>query len=324
MLLLGPPEQRWSLLATAVASILLAQPTKAAPNNPRSEYAENGFSSEDPFAVLDLQTWINPDNMTWDDWRAPPGTNWSDTSKKGSIRNFNIALVTVDYSDKPFTITLPAGSTPFSNPQPSVANLARDAVPAHYHDFLNKPSKLNHYHTMHEYWMGDSGGRFGVDLTAFGPYRMPSLAYQYGLSNDMNGGECPDGKTCDLSIRTDALAAWRTAVGNATADSFELVFILSAGQDESSTWQEFGEMRFQTREDVPDNFGPPAGTLVNGTRKNYAHTRYVDWTSWASASSIWPDAGDGSSTQAESSGMATYCHELSSVVIKSLLLLSPS
>lgn len=158
--------------------------------------------------------------------------------------------------------------------------------------------------------MEDSDGRFGVDLTVFGAYRMPLHSYQYGISDDMNPGECPAGETCDIDIRTDALSTWREAAGNATADSYELVFILSAGQDESSTWQEFGEMKFQTRDDIPDSFGPPA-TSGNGTRVNYAKTRYVDWTSWAAASNIWPNAGGGSSTQAESSGMATYAHEFS-------------
>jgi hypothetical protein len=43
---------------------------------------------------------------------------------------------------------------------------------------------------------------------------------------------------------------------------------------------------------------------------NYARTRYVEWTSWQAAASIWPNAGGGSSTQAESSGMGTYAHEL--------------
>lgn len=150
-------------------------------------------------------------------------------------------------------------------------------------------------------------GRFGVDLNVYGAYEMPSKSYQYGIDSWMNEGECPSGETCDLELRTDALGAWRANVGNETADSYELVFILSAGQDESSTWQEFGEMEFQTKEDVTDAFGPPG----NGTGKNWAKTRYVDWTSWASASCIWPNAGGGSSTQAESSGMATYAHEFS-------------
>jgi M6 family metalloprotease-like protein len=145
-----------------------------------------------------------------------------------------------------------------------------------------------------------------VDLTAFGAYQMPGKSYEYGITNDMNPGMCPVGSTCNRNIRTDRLGAWRADVGDEVADSYELVFILSAGQDESSTWQEFGEMRFQTKEDVTDPFGPPVEP-----QPNYARTRYVEWTSWVSAATIWPNAGGGSSTQAESSGMGVYAHELS-------------
>lgn len=122
----------------------------------------------------------------------------------------------------------------------------------------------------------------------------------------MNPGACPE-EPCTADLRTDALGAWRADIGNATADTYELVFILSAGQDESGSWQEFGVMKFLTNEDVTDEFGPPG----NSSLPNYAKTRYVEWTSWASASTIWPNAGGGSSTQAESSGAATYAHELS-------------
>jgi len=149
-----------------------------------------------------------------------------------------------------------------------------------------------------------------VDLTVFGAYQMPSLSYQYGVDDEDDGGfnpgACPEKGPCSVDLRTDALGAWRRDIGNETASAFELVFILSAGQDESSTWQEFGEMKFQTPEDVPKEFGPPDDSIPN-----WAHTRYVNWTSWASASVIWPNAGGGSSTQAESSGMSTYAHELS-------------
>ncbi|KAH8163977.1 metalloprotease M11 [Xylaria polymorpha] len=267
-------------------------------------------TQSDPFAVLDPQIVVLPDNMTWADYVKPPGTTWSDPSKRGSERNFNIALVVVDYSDRPFVITQQPGSTPFKNPQPIVSGLSRDEVPTFYRDFLNKPSDLNHMHTLHEYWMEDSGGRYGVDLTVFGAYELPSLSYQYGVDDDQNGGfnpdACPAAGPCSVDLRTDALGAWRAEVGNETASAYELVFILSAGQDESSTWQEFGEMIFQTPEDVTAEFGPPDGSIPN-----WAHTRYVNWTSWASASVIWPNAGGGSSTQAESSGMSTYAHELS-------------
>jgi M6 family metalloprotease-like protein len=282
-----------------------------------------------PFAPIDPQNWVNPDNMTWDDFVAPPTTSWSDPARKGRDRNFNIAMVTVDYpgkqtvdinfktcnvltafADSPFVVTLAANSDIFGNPQPSAAGLKREDVPKFYHDLLNVPSDLNEGHTLHEYWMGDSFGKYGVDLTVFGPYRMPAKSYQYGVDDEEGGfneGACPEGPPCSVDLRTDALGAWRRDVGNATADAYELAFILSAGQDESSTWQEFGEMKFLSKEDVPDEFGPPG----NSSLPNYASTRYVEWSSWAAASTIWPNAGGGSSTQGESSGMATFAHELS-------------
>jgi M6 family metalloprotease-like protein len=293
-----PEMKLFAAAATAVlAATLLATPASAAPA------ADPGAG---PFRVIDPQNWENPDTMTWGDFVDVPGVDWSDPSRRGSVRNFDIALVTLDYPDQPFVVTQPPRSTIFGNPQPTAANLSRDAVPGYYRDLLNTPNALNGGHTLHEYWMQDSGGRFGVDLTAFGAYRMPAKAYQYGITNDMNPGMCPVGETCNRNIRTDGLGAWRADVGDEVADSYELVFILSAGQDESSTWQEFGEMRFQTKEDVPEEFGPPVEP-----QPNYARTRYVEWTSWASAATIWPNAGGGSSTQAESSGTGVYAHELS-------------
>jgi M6 family metalloprotease-like protein len=281
-------------VAVLGASLLVSTPAQAV------------AGGTDPFRVIDPQSWENPDHMTWADYVRPPGTSWNDPARKGSVRNFDIALVTVDYPDQPFVVTQAPGSTIFGNPQPAVSGLDRADVPAYYRDLLNKPGTLNRGHTLHEYWMEDSGGRFGVDLTAYGAYRLPGKAHEYGITNDMNPGECPAGSTCNRNIRTDALAAWRADVGDEVADAYELVFLLSAGQDESSTWQEFGEMRFASKEDVTDVFGPPVES-----QPNYAKTRYVDWTSWASVATIWPNAGGGSSTQAESSGMAVYAHELS-------------
>jgi M6 family metalloprotease-like protein len=248
--------------------------------------------------------------MIWDDYVNPPGTNWGDPSRKGRDRNFNIALVAVDYPDSGFVVTRQPHTDIYGNPQPSASGLKREDVPAFYRDLLNKPNDLNMGHTLHEYWMGDSLGKYGVDLTVFGPYRMPRNFYQYGIDSEEGGfneGACPEPGPCSIELRTDALGAWRADVGNETASAFELVFILSAGQDESSTWQEFGEMKFLTKEDVPEEFGPPG----NSTLPNYAATRYVEWSSWAAASNIWPNAMAGSSTQGESSGMGTFAHELS-------------
>lgn len=146
----------WSKGASYLAAAVLATVVRGAP----APLSLDRRTIEDPFAVLDQQNWVNPDDMTWDDFKSPPGTDWSDPAQTGSIRNFRIALVAVDYPDENFTITKPVGSTPFNNPQPDASELEREDVPAFYRDLLNKPQALNRNHTLHEYWMEDSAGRY--------------------------------------------------------------------------------------------------------------------------------------------------------------------
>jgi M6 family metalloprotease-like protein len=259
---------------------------------------------------VDPQNWVNPDHMTWLDYRKPPGTNWADPNASGSVRTFRGALVLLDYPNQPFVVTQPQGSTVFANPSAEASNVPRTQVAQFYKDFLNTPGQLNRGHTLHEYWMEDSGGRYGVELTAFGPYTVPGKDHEYGIDNQFQRGEgCPSGDTCNRNIRTDGRAAWVADVGTEVPAQFDFIFFLSAGQDESSTWQEFGPIKFPTKEAVTDDFGPPDPALPNWSR-----TRYVEWTSWASGSSIWPNAGGGSSTQAESSGMAVFAHEFSHIL----------
>jgi M6 family metalloprotease-like protein len=257
---------------------------------------------------VDPQNWENPDHMTWSDYRKPPGTNWADPAQRGSVRTFRGALVLADYPNQPFVVTQPQGSTVFANPSAEAHDVPRDQVAGFYRDFLNTPGDLNRGHTLHEYWMEDSGGRYGVELTAFGPYQMPGKSHEYAMEFQAGTG-CPAGDTCNRNLRTDARAAWVANVGPEIPAGFDFVFFLSAGQDESSTWQEFGPIKFPTKEDVTDAFGPPDPNLPNWSR-----TRYVEWTSWASGSTIWPNAGGGSSTQAESSGMSVYAHEFSHIL----------
>ncbi len=68
-------------------------------------------------------------------------------------------------------------------------------------------------------------------------------------------------------------------------------------------------MKFVSRETVSDAFGPKAYDPTKTV--NWAPTRYVPWSSWAVATNIWPNAQGNNSTEAESSGMAVYAHELS-------------
>ena len=112
--------------------------------------------------------------------------------------------------------------------------------------------------------------------------------------------------TCNRDFRTDANVAWNDHVPAAERSALDNFFLVSAGQDESGTWQEFGEMQF-LQNGVPDEFGPPNPEIT----QNWAATRYIPWTSWRSAATVWPSASGNSSTEGEGSGMAVYAHELS-------------
>src|SRR5262245_35959654 len=111
--------------------------------------------------------------------------------------------------------------------------------------------------------------------------------------------------SCGRNYRTDTLVAWADHVSAAERATFNNTFYVAAGQDESGTWQEFGEMQF-SQDTVPDAWGPPNPEIP----QNWAGTRYIPWTSWRSAATIWPNASGNNSIEGEGSGMAVYAHEL--------------
>src|SRR3954471_14480870 len=266
-------------------------------------------------APIDPQNWTFQDNLTWSDYHAIPGQDYSDPAIQPSVKKWKVALVLVDFPDKTFAISQPAGGTIYGTPTTDANNIPRADVPAFYRDFLNKPQALNHFQTMNRYWMEDSYGKYGVQLDSFGPYKLPGNSYQYFLTDQQaaanNPAHCPQltpAAPCNLNFRTDARAAWQADVGTAKIAEYDNIFYVSAGEDESATWQEFGEMKWKAPEEVPDAFGPKAyGDL---TQTNWAVTRYVPWSSWAAVSGIWPNAQSNTSIEAEASGMATYAHEL--------------
>lgn len=112
--------------------------------------------------------------------------------------------------------------------------------------------------------------------------------------------------TCGRSYRNETLTQWADHIAFDERNAYDNTFYVAAGQDESGTWQEFGEMRF-TQDTVPDEWGPPNPEIP----QNWAQTRYIPWTSWRSAATIWPSASGDNSIEGEGSGMAVYAHELS-------------
>src|SRR6201991_1231638 len=268
---------------------------------------------------LDPQNWSWQDNLTWNDYHALPGADYSDPSIAPSIKKWKVALVVTAFPDKPFTLSQPVGGTPFGTPTSEAHDIPRADVPAFLRDFLNKPQALNHNQTMNRYWMEDTHGKYGVQLDSYGPYQLPGRSYQYFMSDfsaaQNRAAHCPDAAhfPCTRDFRTDVKAAWTAAVGADVVNSYDNAFYISAGEDESSTWQEFGQMKWLTQNDVPDAFGP--GQYGDTTQTNWAVTRYVPWSSWASVSTIWPNAVTSgakplTSIEGESSGLGTFTHEL--------------
>src|SRR4051794_2839975 len=104
-------------------------------------------------APIDPQNWSFQDNLTWNNYHAIPGQDYSDPAIQPSVKKWKVALVLVDFLDKDFTITKPAGSTIYGTPTTEANTLARADAPAFYRDFLNRPQPLNHFQTMNRYWM---------------------------------------------------------------------------------------------------------------------------------------------------------------------------
>jgi len=234
--------------------------------------------------------------MTWDDYRPIPGLNWADPSLVPSKRRFKIALIAVDFPDQPFVITLPKRADLFGNPQ--IDPIPRERVPQFYADFYNTPSALNHAQTISGYWMEQSRGQVGIGkIDVFGPYRMPKNLFQYGLNEWGQQSAVPNGFKADGGLEHDADALWRADAGDLKS-KYDIILRIYAGYDETSVWQEFGEMKFQTKDAITAEWGNP-----DSGKPRWVVTRYEPWTSWKAGQMQW---GQSTVRQGESSGTITH------------------
>jgi len=246
---------------------------------------------------IDLQKVQDQDDMTWTDYKPIPGIKWADSTLKTG-RGFRIALIAVDFSDQPFVITLPKNSDLFGNPQ--IDPIKREEVAMFYADFFIKPSEVNHGQTINGYWMEQSRGKFGITtIDAFGPYLMPKKLWEYGLNEWGQNYATPDGSQPTGWMEDDADSLWNAAEGDLKGN-YDAVLRIYAGYDETGVWQEFGEMKFLSKEDIPAEWGNP-----DTEKPRWVKTRYVPWTSWKTGQMQW---GISSMRQGENSG--TITHEL--------------
>lgn len=246
---------------------------------------------------IDPQLVQDQDSMTWNDYKPIPGKNWADPTLV-PVRKFKMALVAVDFPDQPFVITLPKKSDLFGNPQ--IDPVKRENVAKFYADFFLRPSVVNHGHTINGYWMEQSHGKFGITtLDAFGPYLMPKKLWEYGLNEYGQNNATPDGSKASGRMEPDVDALWTTAAGD-IKKQYDAILRIYAGYDETGVWQEFGEMKFLSKDDIPAEWGNP-----DASKPRWAPTRYVPWTSWKAGQMQW---GISSIRQGENSG--TITHEL--------------
>ena len=274
-------------IASAVALVVAAAMARPSAQNPAS------FPP-----ALDPQMWQDQEAMTWKDYRPIPGINWADGSRTPQ-RALRVALIAIDFDDQPFVITQKKGSDPFGNPQ--IDGIARETVARFYADFWGKPGALNHGQTIDGYWMEQSRGKVGIPkIDAYGPYRMPRKLFEYGLNEHNQQTGCPTGYTCNGRMEPDADALWRADAGADVDKRYDVRLRIYAGYDETTVWQEFGEMKFSSREDIPELWGNP-----DKSKPRWVPTRYVPWTSWLAGAQQW---GLSSVRQGESSG--TITHEL--------------
>ena len=248
---------------------------------------------------LDPQVVEDQDDMTWADYRPIPGINWADPGRKPTVKNMRIAVVVADFDDQPFVITLPEHSDLFGNPQ--IDPIKREDVAKFYADFWNTPQAVNRGHTLHEYWMEQSHGRMGVTVTPFGPYHMPNKMFQYGLAGRQSAGIPSGYQASRRTLEQDVDAIWHENTGTNIGTNFDMVLRIFAGYDETCLWQEFGEMKFQTKDDITPEFGNP-----DPTKPRWVISRYVPWTSWKAAEMLWSES---SIIQGECSG--SIRHEIS-------------
>jgi M6 family metalloprotease-like protein len=270
-------------------SLLVAAATIAA-CGPRVVVGTGPNGDPGPLPPIDPQVVRDQDDMTWTDYKPIPGVDWADTARHGTKRTMRVAIVPADYSDHPFVVTLPKQSDIFGNPR--VDPVTRAMVPKYWSDFYSKPQESNHGHTIHEYWMEQSRGRIGVTVVGFGPYRMPKRFFQYG---GLPAADVPFDSTPDNNASRELDSLWRADIGDSLALSFDLVVRMYAGYDETAVWQEFGEMKFQTKEDITREWGNP-----DTSKARWVRSRYVPWTSWMAGVWPWSNAGGGRITQGES------------------------
>ena len=258
---------------------------------------------------IDPRSWELPEHMTWSDYVQIPGVDWRE-GDADPPKTLRAALILGDFIDQGFRVSEtsvdPTGQRGLGVEDPA----------AYWLDYLfynTDPTAPQRGHTVDEYWLENSYGLIGVDAESFGPYTMDGNMYEYGIRDFGDSTDCPDGPDgCGGDFDTELVSKSLADITTAQQEhgQFDFRFLLHAGYDESGVWLNYGIGLFADKEEVTEKFGSSVKK-----HRNWANTRYVDWTSFFAAQNIWSHALPGTlATEGESDGGSVYAHELSHVL----------
>ena len=193
--------------------------------------------------------------MTWDDYRPIPGTNWARSVADADARTLRVALVAVDFEDQPFVITLPKQSDLFGNPQ--IDPVAREDVAAVLRGLLGQAGPAQS--RPHDPRVLDGAvarPRRHPDDRRLRSVPDAEKAVPVRTQRTQPAGRLPD----RLHLRRTAWSRTSTSSGPKAAGAdikqkYDIVLRIYAGYDETSVWQEFGEMKFEVEGGHPGRVG---------------------------------------------------------------------
>ncbi|MCL2496169.1 MAG: hypothetical protein FWF04_01985, partial [Clostridiales bacterium] len=131
-------------------------------------------------------------------------------------------------------------------------------------DYLNKPQKVNNGVTISEFWRENSYGQWSVDLRPYGPFTIPYFEFEtmgYCINSRFQTyNDVPPsfrrGAAASGYFSFDSIAQAMAVDEGVPFRDFDFFFLVHAGNAESGAWQEFGQLQFPTRKDIPYELGP--------------------------------------------------------------------
>ena len=278
-------------------------------------------ASAAPPQPLDPQNWSFQDNLTWSDYKPIPGPDYNDPSDPADGQEVE-GRADPGRLSRPAVHGHPGGGLEHLRQRRSVLahSVPREQVPQFYADFLNKPTALNNFQTHEPVLDGEllralrrrAGAVRPVPDAGRSATSTTSSNFQNATADCPNPTRAtPNPEPCGLNFFNAARGAWEAAVPGRRARDVRQQYWMSAGQDECAALA--GVRRDALRQPGrgdrpvrPEGHRPAAPARELGARRA---------TSRGPRGPRPPTSGRApaaaSSTEAESSGMAVYAHELS-------------